>query len=173
MQDIKRNPNLKLSDGLYRFDHPDSDLFLSRPLWSASVHTLGDYYQHLCEKRDQRVESSFADQSNQPDIKFSSGNVTSTNGNSTDCNGGQHAYVDNSDDDNNNFQHICVHNPIRTCNCGNKCADIDFEPTKYAQRQDPSTWAGPCVVVGCTEQASRESIQLIPNSEHNSRHEDV
>ena len=46
--------------------------------------------------------------------------------------------------DNNNFQHICPNNPLRTCNCGDTCADKDFEPTDSPAKDDGC----PCVVVG-------------------------
>lgn len=38
-----------------------------------------------------------------------------------------HADSDMFIDDNINYQHICPRNPIRTCNCSNKCADDDYE----------------------------------------------
>jgi len=53
MPNSKPNPNPELSDGLYRLDHPDSDIFLPRPIRTSSVATLGDYIQHLREVDNQ------------------------------------------------------------------------------------------------------------------------
>lgn len=173
MQDRNRDPNLKLSDGLYRLDHPDSDLFLSRPLRSTSVATLGDYYEQLRQVSNECNQSSIADKSNQSYYSERLHPVANSNtsDNSSDCDGGHHDR--SSDTDNDNFQHVCVNNPIRICNCSNTCADSDFEPTKHTEGQNPSTWTGPCVVIGCTEQASSDAIQLVPDSGNNAGYENV
>lgn len=169
MSNIKRDPKLKLSDGLYRLDHADSDLFLSRPVWAASVATLGDYYKQL---REISIKSNESYQSSESNNGSSSGNVT-TSDNSTKFrseSGFISATVISSD--NPNFQHPCPNNPIRTCNCGNSCADADFEPVD-PKREGVSSWPWPCVVVGSVEQASGKPIQLVSESKHNSGHEDV
>lgn len=56
MPNSKPNPNPELSDGLYRLDHPDSDIFLPRPIRSSSVATLGDYIQQLREVSNESNE---------------------------------------------------------------------------------------------------------------------
>ena len=51
MPDKRPEPKLKLSDGLYRLDHPDSDIFLPKPVRESSVErSLGDYINNLYKK---------------------------------------------------------------------------------------------------------------------------
>ena len=158
MPDSKPKPNLELSDGLYRLDHADSDLFMSRPVRKPSVATLGDYYEQLRQVGQQSDKSNESDKSDNP-----------------------------------NYQHPCYRNPLRTCNCANKCADSDFdngdngnafnlstklaiyrtgdnnapindstEQFKFTTTQGKSTVSGwPCVVVGHYEQTKVNTIQSI------------
>ena len=129
MQDNVRDPKLTMSDGLYRFDHPDSDIFLPRPIRKSSVATLGDYIQQLREVSNKPNE---CDKSCQSDKSCES--------NQRDCGGSQHANADN-----NNFQHICPNNPIITCNCGNPndCPELGDDPDKqsneYGNKRCPSS----------------------------------
>jgi len=60
MQNNIRNPKLTMSDRLYRFDHPDSDIFLPRPLWSANICTLDNNSGHLRQINEQSDKSCFA-----------------------------------------------------------------------------------------------------------------
>lgn len=147
MQDNIRNPKLTVSDGLYRFDHPDSDIFLPRPVRTTSVRTLGDYIRHMQEVSEQSNESDKSSQSDKSD--------------------------------NPNFQHICPNNPLRTCNCGDKCADEPSEScescgycgtnaanatncTTRTSKGDESEVNGwPCVVIGAEgrrDSAEDESV---------------
>lgn len=60
MQNNNRKPKLTMSDGLYRLDHPDSDIFLSRPLWSANICSLDNDSGHLRQINQQSNKSCFA-----------------------------------------------------------------------------------------------------------------
>ena len=62
MQNNDRNPNVTVSDGLYRYDHPDSDIFLPRPVRESNVSTLGDYIRHLQESDKQSDKPSVPSQ---------------------------------------------------------------------------------------------------------------
>ena len=53
------NANLELRDGLYRLDHPDSDLFLPRPVRAADMGRMDDHG---------RLMREIADKSNKPHV---------------------------------------------------------------------------------------------------------
>ena len=136
MQGNVGKPKLTVSDGLYRLDHPDSDLFMPGSVWATDIRTLGDYIRHMQEVSEQ------SDQSDKPSESDKS--------------------------DNPNFQHICPNNPLRTCNCGDKCADFDessesdkpnndgfadnlsytHSTARTTERDESEVLGWPCVVVG-------------------------
>lgn len=70
------NSNDGLRDGLYRIDHPDSDIFLPGSLWKPSMATLGNNVQYLCEVNDESDEPYIANQPIKP-VK-SNGHTTYT-----------------------------------------------------------------------------------------------
>ena len=83
--------------------------------------------------------------------------------------------------DNPNFQHICPNNPLRTCNCGDKCADFDessesdkpnndgfadnlsytHSTARTTERDESEVLSWPCVVIGAEgrrDSAENESV---------------
>ena len=158
MQDNIGKPKLTVSDGLYRLDHPDSDLFMPGSVWAADIRTLGDYIRHLQEVPEQPNESDKSgesDKSQQP--------------NEPDCGGAHH--------DNPNYQHVCPNNPLRTCNCGSGCADNDgfadninytHISTGTPQRDESEIRGWPCVVIGAEGRRSSAADESVPNSNNQS-----
>lgn len=154
MQNNNRDPKLTMSDGLYRFDHPDSDIFLPRPVRTTSVRTLGDYIRHMQEIGNKSDQSCFACQPNQSEQSCKP----------DDCAGSHHATC------------CCATSNEQSCNksCGepsdNDCINSfsdnlnDTNPASVAtEKVNPSPW--PCIVVGA-EGNSESDDKSIPFSEH-------
>ena len=153
MQNNIRNPKLTMSDGLYRLDHPDSDIFLPRPVRTDSVRTLGDYIRHMQEVPEQPNESDKSSESQQSS--------------EPDCGGAHH--------DNPNYQHVCPNNPLRTCNCGSGCADNDgfadninytHISTGTSEGDESKVRGWPCVVIGAEGRRSSAKEQSVSGSQH-------
>lgn len=156
MQNNIRKPKLTVSDGLYRLDHPDSDIFLSRPVRTTSVRTLGDYIRHMQEVGNESDKSCFACQSEQ-------------SCQSNDCSGSHHATC------------CCTASDEQSCDksCGkssdNNCTDSFSDNLNYVhpntintntvgtEKISPSPW--PCVVVGA-EGDSESDDKSVPCSNH-------
>ena len=181
------NSDLKLRDGLYRLDHPDSDLFLSRPIRKSGMGLVDHYNEYLREKRNESNKCSVSYQSDQ--------SSESDQRSQPDCGGSHHANTDNP-----NFQHICPNNPILTCNCGdpNDCPELGddpdnqhVKPNKYGnivcpdsgklcsinvcdkgckgdstKSEDTSFIGSPCVIVGSYSETTDYSAKPVPRTGH-------
>ena len=58
----------QLRDGLYRYDHPDSDIFLPRPVRGANLGGVDDHIRLMREIADKSNKPHVASQPDQPHI---------------------------------------------------------------------------------------------------------
>ena len=155
MQDNIRDPKLTMSDGLYRFDHPDSDIFLPRPVRTASVRTLGDYIRHLQEVPEQPDESNKSSESNQPDftsdadtIVYTAATCVCTTGNEqSDCESCDQP-IDDGFADNIQYAHL--------------------DPTGTSEGNEPEVRGWPCVVIGAEGRRNSAEDESVSGSQHQS-----
>lgn len=109
------------------------------------MDTLVRFVRKVFGQSDKRIESDIAIESSKRNCynESTSGAVTGSN------------YLLHTDGCTRGSR-TCTHNPVRECNCADKeCAEYD-----NSDRENKHSWAGPCVVVGCTEQASDPAVQL-------------
>lgn len=132
MQGNVGKPKLTVSDGLYRLDHPDSDLFLPGSVWATSVRTLGDYIRHLQEVDEQSDKSN---QSSEPNKSCQSDkqHCSCTN----DCSGSQHA------------KQSCDEPCNQSCSyCGANATNTTDHASRTTEGNESEVLGWPCVVVG-------------------------
>lgn len=137
VQNKLRNPSFSLSDGLYRLDHPDSNIFLPRPVWSASICGMDNDSEHLRKVDDKRNKSCFACKPSQ------SCDATS----SCSCSSG-------SSCDEQSCGESC--NESCNCSCSNNSDNANSSSTiSNGKETCISPW--PCVVVGAETSSKTES----------------
>ena len=155
MQNNIGKPKLTMSDGLYRLDHPDSDLFMPGSVWAADIRTLGDYIRHLQEVPEQPDESNKSSESNQPDftsdadtIVYTAATCVCTTGNEqSDCESCDKP-VDDSFADNIQYAHL--------------------DPTGASKRDESEVRGWPCVVIGAEGRRSSAKEQSVSRSQNQS-----
>lgn len=165
MSDKRSDPKLKLSDGVYRFDHPDSDIFLPEPVREPSVErSLGDYINNL---RKKLVESYKFKQSSIPD-KPAEPIVSSERPHdyTYDRSAGRPTILGNDwfkcpDSNGDRYCHK------RSCSIG--CKSINQRENRKQQSEywNQSTGDWPCVVVGVvckTNADSTDNVCRTPDS---------
>jgi len=148
MQNDHRNPKLAMSDGLYRFDHPDSDIFLPRPVRPTSIRTLGDYIGYLRKNDEQSNKPCFACEPNQSE--------QSDCASSCDCSGAHHAKCDEQSGSESSAK------------SNDGFADNLQYTNNTSTSSDKAKVRGyPCVVVGADCEARDEAeSKSVPFSEH-------
>lgn len=154
MPSLKRKQKPNLSDGLHGVNQSSQSIDLPRSLWSTIMGALANHIGYLRKDSNKSYESDKSDiasESYKSDCynESTSGAVkpSTSDAITSGCTRGYHK---------------CTYTQSRDCNCqsSNQCPDNESASSECAEGQNKHCWAGPCVVIGCYEQASDTGIQL-------------
>lgn len=157
MPSLKRKQKPNLSDGLHRVNQSSQSIDLPRSLWSTIMGALANHIGYLRKDSDKSYESDKSDiasESYESDCynKSTSGAVkpSTSDAITSGCTRGhlKCKYCYDTGYDSSGYE----------CECIN--SDNESASSQCTEGQNKHCWAGPCVVIGCYEQASDTGLQL-------------